>query len=116
MPTFEIAASGQATYAQAPYGFNLTDRCVGTLSRQIKIQVTSESFLALPMLLRGTQLITLLQARLGAQLKQAADIRLLEAPVPIRPLVMSMFWHPLYNNDAAHSWLRSKILEVAQRS
>ena len=112
----QFSSLRHATYSHAPHGYTLADRCVGTLSRQLRVQVTSESFLALPLLVRGTNLITLIQAKLGAQLKESAELRLLDPPVPIEPLVMSMWWNSLYTGDAAHTWLRDKILEVAQRS
>jgi LysR family transcriptional regulator, nod-box dependent transcriptional activator len=112
----QLASLRHATYSLAPYGFTLAERCVASLARQLRVQVTSESFLALPLLVRGTRLVALIQSRLGEQLKDTAELRLLEPPVPIDPLVMSMWWNALYNGDAAHTWLRTKIVEVAQRS
>jgi hypothetical protein len=50
------------------------------------------SFALLPFLLRGTHQVILIQERLAHRLQDATHIRLLEPPVPVPPLVVTMFW------------------------
>ena len=93
---------------------SLSERFLGPhLDRPVQVAVTSQSFVSLPFLVRGTQLVTLVQHLLAARLQEQAEIRILEPPVPIPKLIMGMSWNPVYTSDAGHSWLRRTILEVA---
>lgn len=103
------------SYSHPPYGFNLLDHFAGPVARLLRIQTLTDSFLDLPFLLRGTNLVGLVQERLGQQLQAAADIRLLECPIPLMPLHVSMWWHPLYDKDQAHSWLRTTLVEFTKQ-
>lgn len=104
---------GHIAYSHPPYGFTLLDHFAGPIARNLRIQAMTDSFLDLPFLLRGTNLIALVQERLGRQLQAAADIRLMECPVKLAPLNVSVWWNALYDRDLAHAWLRSTLLEVA---
>jgi DNA-binding transcriptional LysR family regulator len=105
---------GHVTYSHPPFGYMLADHFVGAIARQLRVQVMTDSFVNIPFLLRGTNLISLLQLRLARQLEAAADIRLFPCPVPLRELKISMWWNALYDNDPAHLWLRRTIAELAR--
>ena len=79
-----------------------------------RVATTVNSFALLPFLLRGTHLLALVQERLARRLRGATEIRLLEPPVPIPPLVVTMFWSAVNDADPAHRWLRSTLAEVAR--
>jgi LysR family nod box-dependent transcriptional activator len=72
------------------------------------------SFAMLPFLLNGTNLVALVQERLARRLSAAANIKLLEPPVPIPPLVIKMFWTRFNDADPAHTWLRNTLAQVAR--
>jgi LysR family transcriptional regulator, nod-box dependent transcriptional activator len=84
------------------------------LSAPVHVAVTSQSFMALPFLVRGTQLVTLVQHLLAVRLQEQAEIRILEPPVPIPKVVMGMSWNPVFTSDTAHTWLRRTLVEVAR--
>jgi DNA-binding transcriptional LysR family regulator len=88
---------------------------VRSLGIEAPIEVTTESFALAPFLLTRTRLVALLQERLAKRLKDAAEIRLLEPPVPTPDLREAMFWSPVAEADPAHRWLRQMLREVAQR-
>jgi len=75
--------------------------------------VTTQTFALAPFLLSGTRLITLLYERLGRQVAEQAGIRLLESPVDLPPITEVMYWDPRNTEDAAHRWLRERILAHA---
>jgi LysR family transcriptional regulator, nod-box dependent transcriptional activator len=104
------------TYAHPPFNRTLADHFVGAVAKELQVQVMSDSFVAMPLLLRGTELITLVQARLGEQVKKTAEIRVLAPPVEIEELVMAMWWNPLHSKDPAHTWLRETLSEIAKHS
>ena len=86
------------------------------LGKKPVVQVTTQSFVPLAFLLRETQMIALIPRSLATHVQAMADIRVLELPIPTLPLVFDMSWNPLYTTDAAHTWLRGVIAEVAQTS
>lgn len=79
-----------------------------------RIVASTESFATAPFLLRDTLLVTLVPRRLGEHLRQAAEIRLIEAPFEVPPLREKLIWSPRYNASAAHAWLRTQLHEVAK--
>jgi LysR family transcriptional regulator, nod-box dependent transcriptional activator len=79
-----------------------------------RVTTTVDSFALLPFLLPGTRLVALVQEKLARRFQHATDIRLLEPPVPIPPLVVTMFWSPVNDADPAHAWLRTTLADVAR--
>lgn len=74
-----------------------------------------ESFVLGPLLIRGTRQVTFLQQRLAHRLASAAQLRLLTPPFESPALVETMAWHPRSGNDPAHSWLRARLLAIANQ-
>lgn len=84
------------------------------LARTPNIQVIARNFVSLPFMLRGTDLIALIQYSLGKWAEEVAEIRLIELPIPTAALEFEMSWNPANNTDPAHRWLRGVIAELAQ--
>jgi DNA-binding transcriptional LysR family regulator len=74
---------------------------------------TIESFILGAFMLRGTRMVTFLQDRLVRELADAADIRAVQPPVALPPLVEAMCWHPRSGGDPGHAWLRERIARLA---
>ncbi|MER7453443.1 LysR family transcriptional regulator [Nocardia beijingensis] len=77
------------------------------------IDVTTQSFVVAPLMLRGTRFLTLVHERLGRSLAVQAGIRLLEPPVELTPITEAMFWSSRHQDSPAHRWLRERIRESA---
>lgn len=77
------------------------------------VEVATTSFVLAPLLLRGTRLVAILHQRLAREVGARADLRILEAPVPLRPITETMFWHSRTDDEPAHRWLRDHIAAVA---
>jgi DNA-binding transcriptional LysR family regulator len=77
------------------------------------VEVSTQSFLTAPFLLTGTRLVSLVHLRLATLVGELARLRLLEPPVPLRPVVEAMYWNPRRTDDPAHRWFRSTIAEIA---
>jgi LysR family transcriptional regulator, nod-box dependent transcriptional activator len=110
----QFAELGHVTISMRPYAFNLIDRVLGGLSQRLNVQVVTDGFAGLAMLLRGTNLIALMPGRLAAVLQPAADIRLLAPPMQLNDIAFTLWWPPLFQRDAAHAWLREVIVDVAK--
>lgn len=78
-----------------------------------RVEFTVESFLLAPSVLQGTDLVTLVLERAVPLLQRTAAIRLLEPPVPLPPIIQTLWWSPHRTTDPALSWVRAKIGEIA---
>jgi LysR family nod box-dependent transcriptional activator len=73
-----------------------------------------ESFVLGVLMLRDTLQITFLQERLAQRFAGPEQLRLMESPLTLPPLIETITWHPRATPDPAHRWLRTRILEVAR--
>jgi DNA-binding transcriptional LysR family regulator len=110
---FELPHLAFATDVTMSTSMGEGDRQVLSMGEQRNIQVRCESFAALPFLLSGTHLVTLIQERLGRKLCDTADVRLLEPPIPLDGFSLRAMWHPSRSSDPALLWLRESLREVA---
>ncbi|WP_285637175.1 LysR family transcriptional regulator [Actinoallomurus iriomotensis] len=90
-------------------------------SRQLQLlgieptaQVITENFLTIPDLVAGTDRIAVLQRRLADRLPTDTDIRVAQCPVPLTPLVEAMWWHPIYDDDPEHTYVRNLVLRATE--
>ncbi|GAA0459348.1 LysR family transcriptional regulator [Actinoplanes campanulatus] len=93
--TFSGGGSGTAAW-----------RHLQLLGVEASAQIVVDSFLAVPLFLAGTDRVALLQERLA---RQMTGLRLLECPFDVVPLVQALWWHPVYDLDPEHIWLREKL-------
>ncbi|GAA2326697.1 LysR family transcriptional regulator [Streptomyces kunmingensis] len=94
---------------------DFADQHLARLGTQRRIELTVESFLLVPFLIRGTTLASLVLERAARQLAAAATgIQLLPAPLPLPDIHETMHWHPGHDTDPAHLWLREQLLACAQ--
>lgn len=74
--------------------------------------VTTSSFLPLPSVIRGTNLVGVLPRRLAERFVSLADIRIVEAPFGRVDIRETMYWHTSHHNDEAHSWFRQILSDT----
>ena len=77
------------------------------------IAVTAETFLAVPLLVAGTDRLAVIQRRLAQRLAPTLALRLLPLPFEAVPLVEAAWWHPVHEQDAGHRWLRQCLAKAA---
>ncbi len=99
------------TYRE-PTAFTPAVKQLSMVGIEPRVVAVAESFLALPFLVAGTDRFALIQQRLAHRLAAAADVRVLPCPFPVTPLVETLWWHPIYDRDAGHRWLRTAFDEV----
>lgn len=87
-------------------------RALRTLGIDLRVQVVMQSFLAIPETVAGTDRIAILQRRLVERLPADAGVRALPLPFDAGPLVQAMWWHPFYDNDPEHQFLRDAVLRA----
>lgn len=87
-------------------------RALRTLGIDLHVQVTMQSFLAIPEVIAGTDRIAVLPGRLVERLPADAGIRALPCPFDAGPLVEAMWWHPFHDNDPEHEFLRDMVMRA----
>lgn len=75
--------------------------------------MVTQSFLALPLLVAGTDLVATVPARLGEVFAAHAGIRVLPPPLELPALALRQTWHPRFHHDPACVWLRTLMLKVS---
>ena len=78
-----------------------------------RVQVVTENFLTVPALVAGTPRIALLQRRLADGIPAEMRVRALPCPFDVGPLVEAIWWHPMYDDDPEHQYLRDVLIRVA---
>jgi len=78
-----------------------------------RIQVVNENFLTVPALVAGSDRIALLQRRLVEQLPLNTGLRTLAPPFDASPLIEAMWWHPVFDDDPEHGYLRDLVQRAA---
>ncbi|MGC4049815.1 MAG: LysR family transcriptional regulator [Paludibaculum sp.] len=80
--------------------------------RKIAMQVPY--FLAALRSVVGTHLIATVPKRFADAEAHSPGIRILKPPKELTGFRYLMIWHPRVNSDAAHSWLRSALLQIGE--
>ena len=80
-----------------------------------RVQVVTENFLTVPALVAGTARVALLQRRLADDIPAELGVRVLPCPFDVGPLVEAIWWHPMYDDDPEHQYLRDVLIRVAGR-
>lgn len=78
-----------------------------------RVEVTTPSFLSVPVLLIGTDRIATVHRRLAERLAKQLPLKILSTPFDIPPIRQSVQWHKANSNDPCLSWLVRKLRESA---
>jgi DNA-binding transcriptional LysR family regulator len=63
----------------------------------------------------ASQTLGLVPLRLARALSPSLGLRILELPLEVPPLTMSLVWHERHQQDAAHRWFREFVAPNAVR-
>jgi DNA-binding transcriptional LysR family regulator len=68
---------------------------------------------ALQMVASSDRILTVSEriARLAAP---TLGLTVVEPPLPLEPFALSMVWHPRFDADPAHRWIREQLLDVSR--
>ena len=83
------------------------------LERRIKLIVPH--FLSAPLILAQTDMILSLPYRLAAEFQKLVALQILPVPLALPSYDLAMIWHPLWEKDPAHSWLREHITAISRK-
>lgn len=99
-------------YAPEPLP-SLAEQSLRDLRVERDIEMTTQSFVMAPLLVRGTRLVAVVHERIARELAGAASARIWDVPFDLRPVTEAMYWHRRWEDDPAHRWLRECIAATA---
>jgi DNA-binding transcriptional LysR family regulator len=73
------------------------------------IAVTLDSYLTVPWFVAGSERIAVVHRGLAQRFAGEMGLRMLPCPVELRPLRVALWWHPQFDADAGHRWLRGVL-------
>ncbi|WAM19949.1 LysR family transcriptional regulator [Rhodococcus sp. JS3073] len=91
---------------------NLADRHLASLGIERRVELTIESFLMAPLLIRGTSLACLVLERSTA-MQRMDGLKLVEPPISVPDIHEEIYWNPRHTNDPGHRWLRARVAATA---
>lgn len=88
------------------------DDALAAINARRTVAISVPSFLILPHVLRSTDLVTVIPARLLEHMRH--DLAAFEIPVAVPEFNVIAAWHPRVQNDPRHRWLRKSLMDIAQ--
>ena len=80
-----------------------------------RVEVTVNTFSAIPQCVVGTQRIATIHRRLAEQRAQYLPIRILETPMKIPAFKWGLQWHEMHNVDPVNQWIRDLIINCSNK-
>jgi DNA-binding transcriptional LysR family regulator len=109
MTLARFAASPQVKVLYAAEGPGL----VGDLLRRAGFErvtpIVTAHYATVGHVVKGTDLVGILPARLAREQARALRLTLLRPPLALPPLVTTLVWHERLESSAPHAWLRDQI-------
>ena len=88
---------------------------LSAIGRRPRYQVTVPHSLAVPEILAGSDLVSILPAPLAAAFASRGALHFKSLPYAAPGASLRAIWHRRHEHDPAHAWLRSLIFELARR-
>ncbi|CAM3593775.1 LysR family transcriptional regulator [Bordetella sputigena] len=89
------------------------DRMLRAMGRQRTVTATLSSYLVGPYVVAGSDLICTVPRSVAKAVQRSARLVLLDVPLKLPALSVSLYWHERHQEDPGHGWLRQYIAERA---
>ncbi|ANN69322.1 LysR family transcriptional regulator [Bordetella bronchialis] len=89
------------------------DRTLLALGRRRRVAATLSSYLVGPHVVAGSDLICTVPMSVAKAAARPLRLALLDVPLKLPTLSVSLYWHERHQEDAGHGWLRQYIAEHA---
>jgi DNA-binding transcriptional LysR family regulator len=95
-----------------PHQQNLIDRTLGEAGLRRRVAIHLPYFLAAIRVLETTDLVLTMPARIAEPVLTLQGLPRLKAPKEIPAIRYSMVWHPRFDSDLLHVWLRQTVRQI----
>jgi len=99
-----------------PHQQNLIDRSLAEAGLQRRVAVHLPYVLTAIRMLETTDLVLTMPARIAEQVQALLDLPHLKAPKELPAIRYSMLWHPRFDSDLLHVWLRETVRQIFRPS
>lgn len=106
----DFLAAGHIVMQPPNGGESFAQRAFDQAGIKLRIEATTYFFASLPLLVRGSQRIALVQRSL-ADVLNVSGTRLVEPPFALPTMHQSLQWHSYRTRDPALTWIREQLLE-----
>lgn len=89
-----------------------TLRILQLLRLEDRVRLTAAHFLALPAIVRATDLGVVMPRAIAAGFVGAGGHAIIEPQLPLREFTVSLHWSRRYEKDPAHRWTRELIVQL----
>jgi DNA-binding transcriptional LysR family regulator len=89
-----------------------TIRILQLLRLEDRVRLTAAHFLALPAIVRTTDLGVVMPRAIASGFVAAGGHAIIEPQLPLREFTVSLHWSRRYENDPAHRWMRDLIVQL----
>ncbi|MCR5867938.1 MAG: LysR family transcriptional regulator [Aquincola tertiaricarbonis] len=89
-----------------------TIRILQLLRLEDRVRLTAAHFLALPAIVRTTDLGVVMPRAIAAGFVASGGHTIIEPQLPLRKFTVSLHWSHRYENDPAHRWIRELVVEL----
>lgn len=114
MPVEDFVKLPQTTYTASPRGvFSHETRHLAELGIRYANRILTPHYMALPVIVAESGAIAIMQERLARFMSRALPLKLVTPPVAYPPIRISMYWHPQFNDDFFHRWLREAFIDIS---
>jgi DNA-binding transcriptional LysR family regulator len=107
-----ILERGLARQAQM-YDRNALEQALAEAGLSVRRQIVLPHFLALPMLLEGSELLAIMPQPLARTFARTLGFMIKPLPYPVARQQLDMIWHSNNDNDPAQRWLHGQISTAA---
>lgn len=111
----DLARLPWAVTFRAPTFQTTAMRQLAQMGVDIQIQATVDSFLAVPFVIVGTGRVALVPRRLADMFDTLIGLRVLPCPFDAGEVVEALWWHPDFERDAEHAWLRQQVGDLVSK-
>lgn len=89
------------------------DRMLQAVGRQRTVAATLSSYLVGPYVVASSDLICTVPRSVAKAAARSVRLAMLDVPLKLPALSVSLYWHERYQEDPGHGWLRQYIAERA---
>ncbi|GGH33574.1 LysR family transcriptional regulator [Microbacterium album] len=90
------------------------ERRMHELDLTVDVRVTTSSLLPIPLIVSGTDLISVVPRRLVERNSGMTGTVAVPTPFETVVLIERLWWHPAHSSDPAHAWVRETIAAAAR--
>jgi DNA-binding transcriptional LysR family regulator len=85
------------------------------LGLERRIHFIVPHFLSAPLIVAQSNMILSLPYRLAIAFQKLVPLDVLPIPISLPDYDLAMIWHPLWEKDPAHGWLREQITSIGRK-